>query len=85
MKSRHGSGSARVATLVEAMARINALPIMKKLPPGVTQPPYVQAADMAELFGSFGSAMRAPMAIALSSRPAMPGRQALVFINVARS
>lgn len=127
---------ARVATLGEAMARINALPIMKKLPSGVTQPPYGQAADMAELFGSFGgamlagvgmilgvlvllfrnffkpitilaalplslamaagmlptargigegAAMRAPMAIALSSRPAMPGRQALVSINVARS
>ncbi|MBO9622955.1 MAG: efflux RND transporter permease subunit [Sphingomonas sp.] len=46
-------------SLGQAMEKINALPIMRNLPEGVTQPAYGQAENMAELFGSFGAAMLA--------------------------
>ena len=45
--------------LGDATKAINALPIMKNLPEGVTQPAYGQSENMAELFASFGGAMLA--------------------------
>jgi HAE1 family hydrophobic/amphiphilic exporter-1 len=45
--------------LGEAMAKVRQLPIMQNLPEGVTQPPFGQAEQLAELFGSFGLAMGA--------------------------
>lgn len=45
--------------LGDATKAINALPVLKALPPGVTQPTYGQSENMAELFASFGGAMLA--------------------------
>ncbi|MBO3703789.1 MAG: efflux RND transporter permease subunit [Candidatus Accumulibacter sp.] len=39
------------------VAEANALPALKGLPPGISRPPSGDAERMAELFGSFGSAM----------------------------
>ena len=44
-------------SLGQATAKINELPILKKLPAGVTQPAFGQSEDQAELFASFGLAM----------------------------
>jgi HAE1 family hydrophobic/amphiphilic exporter-1 len=41
----------------QALAKIDTLPILKALPPGVTRPAFGQAEDMAELFGGFLGAM----------------------------
>ncbi len=45
--------------LGDATAAINALPVMKALPAGVTQPAYGQTENMDELFASFGGAILA--------------------------
>ncbi|QQQ03721.1 efflux RND transporter permease subunit [Lysobacter enzymogenes] len=46
-------------SLGQAMARINALPILRQLPPGVTNPAYGQGESQVELFASFGLALAA--------------------------
>jgi hydrophobe/amphiphile efflux-1 (HAE1) family protein len=46
------------STLSDASAAINALPVMKNLPPGVTVNEGGDAELQAELFGGFGAAMR---------------------------
>ncbi len=46
-------------SLGDANQAIKALPIMKSLPAGVTQPAYGQTENMTELFASFGLAMLA--------------------------
>ena len=43
--------------LGEVQAEVNALPTLKQLPPGISQPALGDAQRMKELFGSFGSAM----------------------------
>ncbi|MCC2978492.1 efflux RND transporter permease subunit, partial [Sphingomonas sp. PL-96] len=50
-------------SLGEAIERVKALPILKTLPAGVHQPAFGAAEDMAELFGSFGGAMLAGIAL----------------------
>lgn len=47
------------ASLGEAMAKIQQLPIIQDLPEGVTQPAFGQAENLADLFTSFGLAMAA--------------------------
>jgi HAE1 family hydrophobic/amphiphilic exporter-1 len=47
----------------QALAKIDALPIIKQLPDGVTRPAFGQSADMAELFGGFVGAMIAGVAL----------------------
>lgn len=47
----------------QALAKIDTLPILKALPPGVTRPAFGQAEDMAELFGGFLGAMIAGVAL----------------------
>lgn len=47
------------ASLGDAMAKINQLPIIRNLPEGVTQPAFGQAENLADLFTSFGLAMAA--------------------------
>lgn len=46
-------------SLGEGMARINKLPILAKLPEGVTNPAFGQSEDQNELFASFGFAILA--------------------------
>ena len=46
-------------SLGEATKAINALPALKNLPAGVSQPAFGQSETMNELFGSFGAAMLA--------------------------
>lgn len=50
-------------SLGAALDRIKTLPILHRLPAGVTQPAFGQAEDMAELFGSFGFAILAGVAM----------------------
>ncbi|SES22482.1 efflux RND transporter permease subunit, partial [Sphingobium sp. YR768] len=47
----------------QALAKIDALPIMQQLPEGVTRPAFGQSADMDELFGGFVGAMIAGVAL----------------------
>jgi HAE1 family hydrophobic/amphiphilic exporter-1 len=47
----------------QALAKIDALPIIRQLPDGVTRPAFGQSADMAELFGGFIGAMIAGVAL----------------------
>ncbi len=44
-------------SLGEATDRINALPLLRNLPPGITQPAFGQSEDQKELFTSFGIAI----------------------------
>jgi len=44
-------------SLGQAMQKINALPVLQDLPPGITQPAYGQSESQAELFASFGFAI----------------------------
>jgi HAE1 family hydrophobic/amphiphilic exporter-1 len=46
-------------SLGEAITKVNALPILRNLPPGVTQPAFGQSERLAELFASFGFAILA--------------------------
>lgn len=43
--------------LGEVQTTVNALPTLKQLPPGISQPAFGDAKQMEELFGSFGYAM----------------------------
>jgi HAE1 family hydrophobic/amphiphilic exporter-1 len=47
----------------QALAKIDALPIIQQLPEGVTRPAFGQSADMDELFGGFVGAMIAGVAL----------------------
>jgi HAE1 family hydrophobic/amphiphilic exporter-1 len=47
----------------QALAKIDALPIIRELPRGVTRPAFGQSADMDELFGGFVGAMIAGVAM----------------------
>jgi HAE1 family hydrophobic/amphiphilic exporter-1 len=46
-------------SLGQASALIDKLPILQKLPPGVTKPAFGQSEDQADLFNSFGNAILA--------------------------
>ena len=52
-------GQLNGVSLGEGTQAINKLPVLTKLPAGVTQPAYGQSESMNELFGSFGGAMLA--------------------------